>query len=539
MSRIVVISSLALLPAWAACSGGSNGPCRDDADCPDDDRFCTGPPRCEARLEDGARLCVPGPPPCIPGTWCDEAARRCRSCDGAPPGHPDCLGGDGGPPGASCAAAPAGNVCDAPADCAGDPCRAPLPGRGFFTLTPDGEDRGRNVEGIGFPEAACGAACEPGAENDSCGPCAACVGEALFGNVRISLRRLGSDDRGVCRPRCTVSDTDTGCDRPGYACDPVTLTCLEACVDDRQCQAVRRDRDGDGFPESVIDRGESFPAYCDETTGRCRTRGRPGARIGDACSDDDECPDDGTCLFFPASPEAGICGRVGCEPGARPCPEGTICDVRNVDGGDRSVCLPRCTVGREDGTPDRLGSSAGHPECGAGRACVWAGGPERAEAGSCLPGQYNDRVTANLGERCDVPEDCWSPFGYGACISRGPGWDDDTGRCSVRHCAVFLDADGEETDGLLPGVSVDPPICDSALGFSCVVLGGRGPDTACLRRCDGAGDCPGDDACIELTAGRRYCWPTCLFDEDCRGSEQCLDAFRSPCLESGFQCRCL
>lgn len=505
--------------------------CVRDENCRNDGLFCNGVPRCAT--VDGRGICVQADVPCAaPGLWCDEDGDRCVPCV-VDPSHPSCPQEvpDGG---FTCDDQNPGTACVEPVECGASVCQQEAPGPGFPVRTEDGAS-GRRLTATAFPDGYCGVPCRPQARNDECGDCATCGADALAGNVRYPVRFVNPDLSGVCRQDCTPTNDGTGCARAGYTCDPETRTCLEACVDDAQCQIVLRDIDGDGR-EEYLDRGADFPAYCDPVTGRCRTRGTPGVRVGDTCTDDDQCMDDGRCVFLEPG-GTGICALPGCRDGARDCPAGSICDVRNVDGGELSACLPRCTVGLEEGTDAALGVGAGHPDCGPGFACVWSGGIEGPEAGSCVRGHYNAVTVPNVGTPCLVDEECWSPFGYGDCRFGGGGPSPVPGLCTVRHCSTFLDGGGEEIDGLLSRAVLDDPVCDREDGDECVVFGSGSTDTFCLRRCVDTGDCAPGQACAELFSGRRHCWPLCFFDEDCPGGERCVAPGGDAC-EGRGGCRC-
>jgi len=343
---------------------------------------------------------------------------------------------------------------------------------------------------------------------------------------------------GFCRERCTPSLTGTGCPRAGYTCDLESGSCMEACTGDDQCQIIVRDADGDGRLD-YFDRGEDHPAYCDSVTGRCRTPGTPGARIGDDCLDDPDCEDDGTCLRPPGAAR-GVCARLGCRAPGFSCPSGTHCDVRNA--GSASACLLGCEVGAEDGTPAMLGRGGGHPACGAGLACVWDGSTERGQplSGSCTPGVYNDVSTANIGAPCASSAECYSPFGLGTCLFGNVGIG--TGICSVTSCSTFLGASGEMEEGLLPGVSIGAPICDPTRGELCMNLGRRdeAAETYCLQRCTTAETCAPGYACVEFAPSRGVCWPTCLDDVECSEGSFCAVASTdTPCdPETDRYCTC-
>ncbi len=520
MSRwiVFVVAVLAAALSGCHCERPPRTTCETDADC-DDGLFCSGPPVCSRGL--GGNTCR-HEPPCAAGERCDEATRSCAPArDGS----------------LSCEERAPGNACTTSASCGLTVCQPELLEYDWSSVQRDGS-LGRPLPSRPLPGGLCGETCDAWRLNDQCAPCAVCNGDTLSGSIRVPLYYFSSvytgNQTGICRQRCSPSRDATGCDRPGYTCDLSTLTCMEACVDDRQCQMTLEDLDGDGNTE-VVDRGASFPAYCDAVTGRCRLRGTPGAQVGDACTRDDQCPDDGVCLWA-GDPEGGICSRYGCTAPGFECGSGEVCDVHNA--GAESACLVGCEVGAEDGTAAMLGSGGGHPQCGAGRACVWNGAAEPGDplTGSCVPGEYNDAATPNIGAPCTSASDCYSPFGYGVCLFAA---ELGTGICTVQSCATFLDESGAQQDGLLPGVSIESPICDGERGETCINLGGRrgSPETYCLSRCESASDCAGGNACAEVIAGTRFCWPYCYEDGECSGGAACLTEAGEPC-SSGATCVC-
>ena len=477
--------------------------------------------------------CRPGTSPCAFDEVCDEAGRRCVYCAGS--SDPVCLRDAGMPdaPTWSCAESVPGTACSVPGDCPVPSECQPEPATDFAgTIQRDGSP-GRPLPLRSFPGGYCAVSCEAGRLNDTCGSCAACSGDVLAGRTRVPLRTAG-----VCRERCTVSPTGTGCPRPGYACDAETGTCMEACFDDVQCQIVQQDLDGDGNPE-LVDLGTSYPGFCDRTTGRCRTRGAPGARIGDRCTEDFDCPDDGACIRPPGSPN-GVCGQLGCRAPGATCPPGSACDVHNA--GAESACLLPCPVGAEDGTAAMRGSTTGgSPSCGLGLSCVWNGvEPATSPSGSCVVGQYNDRTGHSVGAPCQSAADCDSPFGYGACLFSTLRVID-SGLCTVDNCASFPDGSGGTASGLLPRVPIGTPICDPALREVCVNLGPRGEaaQTRCLVTCTDASACAPGYACSDLFgSAAHFCWPTCNDSTECRLGATCESAPGAACTPTDAFCLC-
>ncbi len=535
----LLAAGLGLAFTGCRCGVPPTDGCVSDDDCIDFGVYCEGASICAIDPFTGAGRCSSEGSPCRPGEVCDERARSCFTCAERPDAL-ECR--DGGLPpdgGLACAERSPGTACFSEGVCGSSECQLEDSFEWSSTVRADGSP-GRPLPITVFPGGYCSAGCTATRLNDECSPCAACSGDTLVGGLRLPLSygsaRYEATD-GVCRELCAPSADRSGCSREGYTCDLETSTCMEACVDDRQCQITLADVDGDGTQE-IFDRGPDHPAYCDRTTGRCRMRGRPGARIGDPCREDRECTDDGVCLF--ATPtRAGICSRYGCRAEGFECPAGSECDVRSV-GWRRSACLPTCRIGLEDGTRAMLGAGGGSPDCAPGQACIWNGVSEGADAaGSCVPAEYNGVRRSNVGAACREDGDCWSPFGYGLCLFRQSGLD--TGICSVQSCATFLGPDDEPTEGLLPGVMIGSPICDPARNELCMSLGSRAqaPETYCLLRCSGAADCPARFACPELLAGgNNFCWPTCFDSSECRPGASCEGPSGEACAPEDAVCLC-
>lgn len=384
-----------------------------------------------------------------------------------------------------------------------------------------------------LPGTMCAQICDPAAPsgtlaNDCQELCARCVSGMRRGRARVPLP---DGAPGACRPSCVVHATDRGACRKGYACDPETGTCMEACTSDAECQ--------------LFDAPEGS---CDAATGRCRLDGRPGITAGDPCVRDADCMDDGRCLADFASDD-GYCVRFGCSD-ELPCPGGDACDVRAFGDG-ASACLDGCRVGDELelATPEEqaaaiLGPLGHSPSCELGQSCRWDGVHEHGDSinGSCVPGNYNDVTEHDVGTLCTGDRDCHSPFGLGRCAFAGldarlPG-----GLCVTSECA--LSAGRVE---LLAGATSTRPLgrwasalCDLAAGDRCVYAGSHATvRTQCMRGCGTANVCPPRYACPvgdrETPPG--VCWPWCHSDEECRDGARCLDGAGVPC-GSARDCVC-
>lgn len=525
MKRSLVSLAGAML-AIAGCNCSGN-PEVDAGDCPEGS-ICLPPDA--GGNEDDAGMRDAGPRPDVPSTECDIFAvgrnlgSACRS-----------------------------DVCQDPWE-----CLVETPGASLESVNPDGS-AGPNLSATIFPNGGeCSTPClldpaDAADLNAECGDCGACSGIQI-GRIGLILDTMGPGNtaRGLCRPFCTPSQTDNGGCREEYTCDVNSGTCGEACTSDMQCRFGVDDIDGDGGGE-IVYLGDTFPASCNLTTGRCDVMGTAGARPGDPCTGDADCEDNGLCITGDAWP-GGYCSRLGCHWPGFECGTGAVCDVRSF--GDVTVCLDGCQVGEEDGMAGLVTGDAGHAtDCAPGFACFWDGAtadPAADPNGGCIPAEYNSRTVPNTGGVCQTDADCYSPFGYGRCFFAGGDLDGDetnaeidSGICVISNCAVFENAGGMPVDGLLPGVETTTPVCNSqGSGATDICLNFSGmdepPATFCLQRCTDAAECAPGYACLEITtAGDRICWPFCAADADCRGAATCETEAGAACPADGSQtCFC-
>lgn len=348
-----------------------------------------------------------------------------------------------------------------------------------------------------------------------CNDCSSCVGAS-------------GGDPGVCQSDCTPTDTDNGGCRDGWACSLNSGTCGLGCTSDDFCKLGGTvDTNGDGMIDAYVYDPDN-PSTCNTTTGRCEFEGTAGAVAGDACTEDADCEDNGLCITGDAWPD-GYCARIGCEFSGFECDgAGEACDLRNLGV---SICMQGCDVGAESAA-DAIGADGNGDGCADGFMCSWTGGdgPDASPNGSCIPGNYNDVSTPNVGTACQTVDDCYSPHGYGRCL-----WGRDeseslaetgdivgSGLCVIQNCARFMDG-GEAVDGLLPGVTSEVRVCDFDAGERCVNFGSMdSPFNMCVTSCESADECAPGYACPELLGdGTRLCWPTCTEDGDCRGDATC------------------
>jgi hypothetical protein len=246
-------------------------------------------------------------------------------------------------------------------------------------------------------------------------------------------------------------------------------------------------------------------ARCNLTTFRCEHDGTDGAEAGAACHHDFDCEANGDCI--PDDGEAnnwpgGYCTRFGC-------------DVAGLAGADNNkyqkhglgipICVQACEVAATADAGDRFSDAR---DCRPGYACFWdgAGGAE-PDNGGCVPGEYNDVRTANVGDACTDASTCYSPFGLAQCRDFGAG----------DHCTLF--------DCGAPGVPAD--VCGK--GALCAMVSGSST-TLCVKTCTSADDCLPGNGCWDttmggvVTGGATVCFPGCTADAHCRSTERCAVA---------------
>ena len=105
--------------------------------------------------------------------------------------------------------------------------------------------------------------------------------------------------------------------------------------------------------------------------------------------------------------------------------------------------------------------------------------------GGCVPGNYNAVTTNNVGDACGADADCYSPYGYGRCVS----WTG--GHCTIVDCAA-------------PGIPSG--VCGT--GNQCVTESGV---SFCLSECTTSTDCRSGYTCRDHDSSSttpRVCYPT-------------------------------
>lgn len=378
------------------------------------------------------------------------------------------------PSDASTEPCPMGTACGGDDACSVGRCYSEAPIALEVGGLPGGES---TVTLVDFPGGACSDDCDP-ADEDACGACARCTS---IGGSRF------------CAPRCTPRDGDNDICRDGYQCDLEQAACVSGCASNQECQLAT----GEGG--TLVWDPDRTEHYCDPTTFRCRHPGREGAQAGDLCAKDTDCEADGVC-FVDVGYEGGYCTKLDCGVEGRSCAGEGVCR----DG----LCLLGCTVGAES-EAERFGPGGRGKGCRVGHACFWNGiGQAFTEGnGSCDVGNYTEAAPTTFGGSCSRHQQCYSPFGYGGCLTALPD-----GLCTIFDCGA-------------PGLPRD--ICGA--NGQCVLFGAQDL-SLCLANCASAADCRSGYGCVDWD-GRpetpKVCY-TCATDDECRAGERCLLAASAP-----------
>ncbi|NOY94451.1 MAG: hypothetical protein GXP55_25015, partial [Deltaproteobacteria bacterium] len=287
------------------------------------------------------------------------------------------------------------------------------------------------------------------ADDPICGDCATCVNGG------------GTPPTGICLASCTASITDNGTCRDGYDCNLSVEACFPGCGSDDECKTTRQNTNGiDGiqtpsdctgdatrpaamqkcggdamnFDHLVYDAAST--ATCDPETFRCNNPGTAGAQGGDTCTNDSMCEANGRCLDESSFSDwvGGSCVKFRCDLAGNECAGDAVCQDRRIGV---FLCLAGCTVGDGATAADKAAWLTNRGGCREGYACTWngVGGAGTANNGACVPGNFNDVTTNNIGAACTENTDCWSPFGQGLCLKPA---DDGTGfrggYCTMLDC---------------------------------------------------------------------------------------------------------
>jgi hypothetical protein len=319
---------------------------------------------------------------------------------------------------------------------------------------------------------------------------------------------------------CSPSLTDNAECRETYDCGLTSSACVPGCATDDECRVVRKDTNGNGFIDpydamanpmgDALVYDDSANSTCNTATYRCEHDGTMGAEAGDTCEFDFECEQNGDCIQDfddPATAEneggwpGGYCTKFGCDIAGNDCAGAGKCQERGLG---IAICVQACEVAATtDGDP-----FSDPRDCAPGYSCFWDGTSGAGMGnGGCVPGNYNDVRTANVGEACADETECYSPFGSGQCRDFGAG----------DHCTLF--------DCGAPGMPMD--VCGT--GATCAQISGS--DTSlCVKDCTTAADCLPGNGCWDTsvaginTGGTTVCFPGCLEDSHCGTGERCVGA---------------
>jgi len=311
-------------------------------------------------------------------------------------------------------------------------------------------------------------------------------------------------DADICLRGCRADvDTNSTC-RDGYQCDLLLDACDTGCSADDDCRVFI-----DQNNEFAYDTESTF--ICNPDTKRCENPGSPGAEAGIACTNDQECEARGICLDeetfgFPG----GYCSKIRCD--IDPCAGDGIC--ANLGLGV-PLCGEICEVG-SGATPGDPSTYLNNTQgCSEGFTCFWGGTPDDP-SGACVPGEFNDVSTNNIGAECSNSSTCYSPFGQGTCgdpdfvcslVGEAPGTCLTGFGCTVLDCAV-------------PGMPEDVCGADS----ECVIDSNSGL-SLCLAKCSSAEGCLAGAACADFDGDPMtldsVCLPFCEEDSECRPGEFC------------------
>ncbi|MCB9591937.1 MAG: hypothetical protein H6719_04320 [Sandaracinaceae bacterium] len=436
--------------------------------------------------------------PCPMGTICLDAGDS--TDDGG--GTPDGARPDAGPP-AACGTVGqegghcrGGTMCLTGLTCAEEISVLPMGGAtltlgnafGIPTGTEDPAHEGECIPGADstvpipfFPMGGlCTQACDPAADG-TCGECASCStalgGSDSFAAVGITVRSgtdLTSDARpGLCQLNCAWDGTTNGGCPVGYACDPGSNICQQACQTDSQCRTDWLLSEAIGLCEV-----QSGTATCNSATGLCEVAGDSSSAFGSECETSDDCPPDlGICLIGGRCSTYQCSSPDGMSAGASTCPADSACVGIGGNGG--SLCLGLCD------TP---------ADCFDGVACSPATGLPDGRAGLCSP-------------ICEADSEC---HGGERCL-KGRFSDPDLG-----FCANYCIPEGGAADPMATACETDQ-FCNPVMGTS------YGFCRALDQLCSDDTDCVGDQACFVRDAnlyGR--CVDGCATTADCTGMEECV-----------------
>ncbi|MBX3250891.1 MAG: hypothetical protein KF901_27180 [Myxococcales bacterium] len=329
-----------------------------------------------------------------------------------------------------------------------------------------------------------------------------------------------------CAPSCSTRPAAEGGATAGQSCETIAdcargLGCLDgmctACPMGHACSSAGLctfQNAAANFDRTTYN--ADSPKTCNRATNYCEHPGNPAASVGDNCDEDWDCPTrGGLCLVFNVSDEErSYCTSLDCDlGGAFGCGTDAVCNQRALGA---PACLEGCVVGRAAGaTADVATWNRGEDACPEGFGCYWngTGAAGVANNGACVPGNFNDRTTPNIGASCTTDDDCWSPFGRGDCIRFNNG----AQMCTVRDCGAPL-----EFLGATPGADAG---CGQA---DAVCVGGVSADDptfgVCFQTCESGNDCADGLDCSPILSMGKVCFVGCAEDVDCKTGQTCVGA---------------
>ncbi|MHB1847310.1 MAG: matrixin family metalloprotease, partial [Deltaproteobacteria bacterium] len=337
-----------------------------------------------------------------------NGAQYCSTSCSAP-------GGSGCPTGYRCAAttSPSGNYCVAGTSVAGEPVGAPCAGNtdcGGSTAAlcyPQSfaTDAGTQNTGFygGYCTAQCTAQADGGVSGGGCPAQSVCLpqsgggssicGESCAGFFPNACKRSdaatnpyncipltqGQDSQGnptfgnfVCYPGC---QSNTDCNQGGqpYACDTATHSCVVTCA-------------GDVNPQNASQNlcltagcGSNGSAIC----------GTPGALVGAACTQDNDCPVGGSCITAANGFPGGYCAIFNCGENPSECGSNGSCVIFDTQA-NLGYCFSSCKQSSDCrqgySCVSNSGSSAGPFFCYPSAAVTTDGGTSTSTSTSTSAG---------------------------------------------------------------------------------------------------------------------------------------------------------